>query len=170
MLSRLTALVPMPYRLAGIALLSAALFAFGWLKGAGHVQGEFDRYLADEKAAVAAQEARTKAISATQKTITTASEAHHAATTTALRDLYGPGRLQPPAAGGGLLSRFPAASLRVDAPAADTGPGSDGPASRPDDYPRLRSDAALTTVQLLELQAWILDQCEAMRGPGHCSR
>ena len=35
-------LVPMPYRLLVVALIAAALFGFGWLKGAGHVQAEWD--------------------------------------------------------------------------------------------------------------------------------
>lgn len=36
------ALVPLPYRLLALALLAVALLGFGWVKGASHVQGEWD--------------------------------------------------------------------------------------------------------------------------------
>lgn len=37
----LLALVPLPYRLLGLALFAVALVGFGWVKGAGHVQAEW---------------------------------------------------------------------------------------------------------------------------------
>ena len=36
------AIVPLPYRLLALALLAVALVGFGWVKGAGHVQAEWD--------------------------------------------------------------------------------------------------------------------------------
>lgn len=35
-------LVPVPYRILILTLLAATLFGFGWLKGADHVQGQWD--------------------------------------------------------------------------------------------------------------------------------
>ena len=35
-------LVPMPYRLLILGIIAAALFGLGWLKGAGHVQDQWD--------------------------------------------------------------------------------------------------------------------------------
>lgn len=34
--------IPFPYRLAAIAALAVVLIGFGWIKGAGHVQDEWD--------------------------------------------------------------------------------------------------------------------------------
>ena len=44
----LDALIPWPYRLLVLALLSAALVGFGWVKGAGHVQAEWDAAVAKQ--------------------------------------------------------------------------------------------------------------------------
>ena len=44
----LSALIPWPYRLLVLALLSAALVGFGWVKGAGHVQAEWDAAVAKQ--------------------------------------------------------------------------------------------------------------------------
>lgn len=38
----LSSIVPLPYRILFMAVIAAALFGFGWLKGAGHVQAEWD--------------------------------------------------------------------------------------------------------------------------------
>lgn len=38
----LTALISWPYRLLAMAALAVALIGFGWVKGAGHVQSEWD--------------------------------------------------------------------------------------------------------------------------------
>ena len=47
-------LIAWPYRLLALALLGIALFGFGWLKGANHVQGQWDA------ATVAQQQARAQ--------------------------------------------------------------------------------------------------------------
>lgn len=36
-------LIPLPYRILALAILSAALVGFGWVMGADHVQGEWDK-------------------------------------------------------------------------------------------------------------------------------
>ena len=38
----LSVLIPWPYRLLAMAALAVALVGFGWVKGAGHVQAEWD--------------------------------------------------------------------------------------------------------------------------------
>lgn len=38
----LLSIVPAPYRVLAVALLAAALLGFGWVKGATHVQSEWD--------------------------------------------------------------------------------------------------------------------------------
>ena len=35
-------LIPWPYRCLALVLLAAALIGFGWIKGAGHVQAQWD--------------------------------------------------------------------------------------------------------------------------------
>ena len=49
----LTALIPWPYRLLAVALLAVALMGFGWVKGAGHVQAQWDAAEARQQAVVA---------------------------------------------------------------------------------------------------------------------
>jgi len=34
--------IPWPYRLLALAALGVALVGFGWIKGAGHVQAQWD--------------------------------------------------------------------------------------------------------------------------------
>jgi hypothetical protein len=42
--SFLTSMVPLPYRILALALLCAALVAFGWLKGAEHGERRLEQY------------------------------------------------------------------------------------------------------------------------------
>lgn len=35
-------LIPWPYRLLALAALGVALVGFGWVKGAGHIQAQWD--------------------------------------------------------------------------------------------------------------------------------
>lgn len=64
----LTNLVPLPYRLLAIALLAVALVGFGWVKGAGHVQGEWDEANAAQERLVAG--VRVRQAQATVKVVT----------------------------------------------------------------------------------------------------
>jgi len=45
--------VPLPYRWLAIALLAVALVGFGWVKGAGHVQGKWDAAISKQSTQVA---------------------------------------------------------------------------------------------------------------------
>jgi hypothetical protein len=57
-------LVPLPYRLIGLALLSLALWGFGWVKGAQHGEARLDAYKATQDAAVLAQQLKAGQITA----------------------------------------------------------------------------------------------------------
>jgi len=46
-------LIPWPYRLLALAALGIALFGFGWLKGASHVQAQWDAVTAAQQQAQA---------------------------------------------------------------------------------------------------------------------
>lgn len=64
----LTTLIPAPYRWLAIALLAAALVALGWIKGAGHVQDQWD--LAVVKQSLTTEIIKTKQAEATINTVT----------------------------------------------------------------------------------------------------
>jgi hypothetical protein len=49
----LLSVVPAPYRLLAIAALAVALLGFGWVKGAAHVQSEWDAAIANQTLQVA---------------------------------------------------------------------------------------------------------------------
>ena len=61
-------LIPWPYRLLAIVLLAAALIGFGWIKGAGHVQAQWDAAIQQQTLQVAT--VRQKQAEATVKVVT----------------------------------------------------------------------------------------------------
>ena len=61
-------LVPLPYRLVAMALLAVALVGFGWVKGAAHVQDEWDVANAEQERFVAG--VRVRQAQATVQVIT----------------------------------------------------------------------------------------------------
>jgi hypothetical protein len=61
-------LIPWPYRLLVLVLLAAALIGFGWVKGAGHVQTEWDAAVQQQTLQVAT--VRQKQAEATVKVVT----------------------------------------------------------------------------------------------------
>ena len=75
----LTALIPAPYRILALIAFAVALMGFGWVKGAHHVQAEWDtanaaHLAADNKAILARVASNTKLAeqqAATNKAITT---------------------------------------------------------------------------------------------------
>ena len=61
-------LIPWPYRLLALALLAAALIGFGWIKGASHVQEQWDAAM--QQQALQAVAIRERRAQATVKVIT----------------------------------------------------------------------------------------------------
>ena len=60
--------VPWPYRLLALAVLGIALFGFGWLKGASHVQAQWDAASAAQQQAQA--QIQTRQAEATVQVVT----------------------------------------------------------------------------------------------------
>lgn len=152
----MTRLIPWPYRLLALALLAAALFGAGWVKGMQHGAAEHAEFAARVAALGDAAEARTRATVRRQAAITTHTETTYAQGSTDLRRLHGPGRLRGQAHFGGVkLPALPDPARQSDGPAADAGLGAADPAPDGDACAGLRSDAAMTTRQLLFLQGWV---------------
>ena len=61
-------LIPWPYRCLALDLLAAALSGFGWIKGAGHVQAQWDAAIQQQALQTAA--ARERQAQATVKVVT----------------------------------------------------------------------------------------------------
>jgi hypothetical protein len=61
-------LIPWPYRLLALVLVGVALIGFGWVKGAGHVQAQWDAAVQQQTLQVAT--ARQKQAEATVKVVT----------------------------------------------------------------------------------------------------
>ncbi|MBN8461447.1 MAG: hypothetical protein J0M01_01325 [Dechloromonas sp.] len=61
-------LIPWPYRLLALALLAAALIGFGWIKGAGHVQAQWDAAIQQQTLQAATM--RQRQAEATVKVVT----------------------------------------------------------------------------------------------------
>ena len=61
-------LIPWPYRWLALVLLAAALIGFGWVKGAGHVQTQWDAAVQKQTLQVAA--VRERQAQATVKVVT----------------------------------------------------------------------------------------------------
>jgi hypothetical protein len=61
-------LIPWPYRWLALVLLAAALIGFGWIKGAGHVQAQWDAIVQKQTLQVAA--IRERQAQATVKVVT----------------------------------------------------------------------------------------------------
>lgn len=175
-------LIPTQYRIAGAviaaALVAIALLATGYHYGAAGVQADWDAKKADQKIADAhARQQQAEHITAKvlrQTDIT--NEVDHAFSLgrAALSDLYGVrndgARHHPDVPAGTGTARKP------DGRPADARPGAAAPApdvrdvrddeiqligpAQPTDgeCAGLRADAALTTLQLLHLRAWIAEQ------------
>lgn len=61
-------LIPWPYRCLALVLLAAALIGFGWIKGAGHVQAQWDAAVQQQTLQAAA--VREQQAQATVKVVT----------------------------------------------------------------------------------------------------
>lgn len=152
----MTGLIPWPYRLLALTLLAAALFGAGWVKGMQHGAADHAEFAARVAALGDAAEARTRATVRRQAAITTDTETTYAQGSADLRRLHGPGRLRGQAHFGGIkLPTVPISPGQSDGPTADAGPGAAESAPDTDACAGLRSDAAVTTRQLLFLQDWV---------------
>ena len=54
-------LIPWPYRWLAVVLLAAALIGFGWIKGAGHVQAQWDAAVQQQTLHAAVRERQAQA-------------------------------------------------------------------------------------------------------------
>lgn len=61
-------LIPWPYRWLALVLLAAALIGFGWVKGAGHIQAQWDAVV--QKQTLQAAAVRERQAQATVKVVT----------------------------------------------------------------------------------------------------
>lgn len=118
------------------------------------------KFRAEVAAAGKAREEKTAGINAAQDSTTKYIEATYEQGATALRDLLGPGRVQPDTRGGKLPG--------VSKPAQKSNATSPNPrpctcAPSPGEDQRLKSDCANTTRQLLYLQDWIVKQGQVPR-------
>lgn len=158
-------LAPIALRWLAIALVGAALFGFGYLQG---VRSEADRHV-ETIAQIATlggkQTAATAITTRRQAGINQQTETDHAKRVAALRARLGPGRVrQPPTpADRGAVPGVPPAAAGPDAPATNDRPDPRKPAPEPDARAcaGLESDAAVTTAQVLDLQAWAIKQRRA---------
>lgn len=153
-------LIPLPYRLLLLGALLAAGAASGYRSGAAHVQAKFNTYQAAVEAAGKAQTEKTEAAIQTQKTLTAQTETDYAKSATALRTLYGPGRVRHNNTRRRPVPAVPGAAVIADAAPADSFTDPDGFAAQNPRCLPLERDAAMTTLQLLHLQAWVAGQGE----------
>lgn len=158
-------ILPWPYRILALVAMAAALFGAGWVKGLRDGADEHAEFAAQVASLGAAAEERTRATVRRQTAITTRTETTYAQGSDNLRRLHGLGRMRGPAHFGGLkLPSIPGSSGQSDGPAADAGSGAGSSASAEDACAGLRSDAAVTTRQLLFLQGWV-EQMQAVSAP-----
>lgn len=155
-------ILPWPYRILALVAMAAALFGAGWVKGLRDGADEHAEFAAQVASLGAAAEERTRATVRRQTAITTRTETTYAQGSDNLRRLHGLGRMRGPAHFGGLkLPSIPGSSGQSDGTTADAGSGTADPAA--DACAGLRSDAAVTTRQLLFLQDWVARQGAADR-------
>lgn len=143
----LTDLIPWPYRLLAVALLAVALVSFGWIKGAGHVQDQWDAQSTADKLVVArtqaAQTAKTQEID------------HETARLIARSDDYW--RMRQPSVPSGL----PGATAPAD---AATQADSSDPTGRVDGVECSPAAGAADAIVIIEWQRWAKEMQAATAG------
>ena len=157
-------LVPWYYRVLAVALLSLTLIAFGWVKGANHVQKEFDAFEARVNAAGEAQSALNKQITKKGEEITASTGGEYAKGDADVVRTYGPGRVRNANPGSGKVARVPQAASGTNGRPADAGFGAGIRPPSKDECPDLKADIARTTVMLIYLQDWVEQQSEVRQG------
>lgn len=149
-----------------MAAIGAALWGYGYVSGLRSEADRHTEFAASVASAGARQEARTAAAVRNQRSITQQTETTYVQGNDAVRRLYGPGRVRKPETDPrrGELPAIPQAAGEPDAATANPGPGAALPAAGEDPCGALKSDAAVTTRELLFLQDWIRQQQAAMNG------
>ena len=141
----------------GVAIALAALFGWGYIKGGEHARADLAAYKAQVATKIEAQKAVAARVTQEQQTTTKeindGYQAELAATHAYYRGLLAHARTGTvraiPAAAGGAHGTPPDAL-----PVAASQPVS-APVAIPDDALHLADDCAATTVQLVNLQAWV---------------
>lgn len=134
-------LIPWPWRLLGLGALVAACMAFGWVKGAAHVQAAWDAATVKESLIVARQQARVERIEAAQF-FNTEKISHETDRALAASDEYWRLRF---AAGPRRLPETPGAAGATDGTAEAAAPGAAGCAE---------ADGSADAIVILEWQRW----------------
>ena len=166
-------LAPWPYRLLALAALAAALIGFGWVKGAGHVQTEWDTATSKQVLQVAG--VKVKQAEATVKVVTKYIDRIKVVRKTGdtiIKEV--PVYVTPEADAACVLSRgfvrlhdaAAAGRLPESAGGPDAGPAgialSTVAGTVADNYGRCHENAE----QLISLQAWILEMKKAAEDGG----
>lgn len=156
----LLAVVPWYYRALAVALLVAAVWGHGWVKGAAHVEAKFDAFRDQVSAAGGVQKAKHEAVTKQGAAITASVGGEYAKAVNGVSDLYGHGRVRSSARSSSAptVSEAPG---RADETTADPRPGASVVTSGETECKALKSDAAVTTTQLLYLQDWVEQQAAA---------
>lgn len=158
----MSTIVPWPWRILALVALAAAIYGVGWVKGLHAGATDHAEFASRVAALGAAAEERARATVRRQADITIHTETTYAQGSDNLRRMYGPGRMRGSAHFGGVkLPSIPGSSGQPDGTTADAGSGTADPAA--DACAGLRSDAAVTTRQLLFLQDWVARQGAADR-------
>lgn len=135
--------------IGGALLVLATIFGI-YYKGRLDEREIFNRYKAEVKAAVAAQEAKTEQVIIQQERITKKTEERYAKDLASIRNTYQ--RLRGTTSGGSMPT--------VPDPATDP---SQATAYYLDVAPELATQCGETTQQLVSLQEWVIEQSEASK-------
>ena len=162
-------LVPFPYRLLGVLALIAAVFGFGWVKGADHIQAEWDAQIAKSNALV--DKIRIRQGDVTVKTVTQYVDRVQTITKQAdavYREV--PVYVHDSAANADCRSSLGSVGVLVNAAeSGSTVPPTPGSSDAATSTPTEVADWAIATVeacrknskQLIGLQSWITDELSA---------
>lgn len=169
MLRKLVGLIPLPWRLGAAVIVALAALSAAWAHGhrvgAAETGRALDDYRASVSNAVAKRAAQTVETQSRQSKITQETDDAWHQNLNALHAYYD-GRLRQRAAanGGRAVSGVSSPAGGADAAAADARSGT--AASAPDPVDQLERAAAVTTLQLLELQDWVTRQADIRPMPG----
>ncbi|HEY3432564.1 MAG TPA: hypothetical protein VGK09_08450 [Rhodocyclaceae bacterium] len=137
-------LIPWYYRWLAIGLLSTTLVAFGWIKGAGHVQQQWDAMVSADKIVMT----KVKAV----QTVKTQEINHETNRLIARSDAYW-GLRQP-----SLPSGVPRSSGGAD---AETSADALDPARRVEGSECSPADGAADAILILQWQRWVVEMKKA---------